>query len=181
HAWSGEGLLRRADVALYAAKFAGKDRVQIFTGEPEEAPEPSDPPPLDTRGLRMLLVDDDPGLRILLRTTFEVVDIEVDEADSAGAAAEMIATRTPHVGLLDLERGQRALIQRAYRETVSALAGALESKDSLTGEHSQRVQRYAIELAQGLDPHLLADESVEYGFLLHDVGKIGIPDEVLQK
>ena len=51
----------------------------------------------------------------------------------------------------------------------------------MTGEHSQRVQRYAIELAQGLDPHLLADESVEYGFLLHDVGKIGIPDEVLQK
>jgi response regulator RpfG family c-di-GMP phosphodiesterase len=83
--------------------------------------------------------------------------------------------------LFEVERGQRALIQRAYRETVTALAGALESKDTGTGAHSQRVQRYAIELAQELDPALLEDESVEYGFLLHDVGKIGIPDRVLLK
>jgi len=82
--------------------------------------------------------------------------------------------------LLEVERGQRALLQRAYRETVTALAGALESKDTGTGAHSQRVQRYACELA-GVAPGLLEDESVEYGFLLHDVGKIGIPDNVLLK
>ena len=252
HAPSGEELLRKADVALYAAKFAGKDRVQIFTGEPEKehkGQEPSDPSTFETEGLRLLLVDDDPGLRILLRTTFEVVDIEVDEADGAAAAAEMIAKRAPHVVLLDIEmpgmdgltfcrrlkddpqtagigvvllsgsnggteeaaqgagadallrkpfsplellnvveriagglyegpfrselsappeeqlilyaqdmrrlleveRGQRALIQRAYQETVMALAGALESKDMGTGAHSQRVHRYAIELA-GVEP-----------------------------
>ena len=83
--------------------------------------------------------------------------------------------------LLEVERGQRSLIQRAYRETVSALTGALESKDMGTGEHSQRVQKYAVELARGLEPSLLDDESVEYGFLLHDIGKIGIPDKILQK
>jgi ribonuclease P protein subunit RPR2 len=83
--------------------------------------------------------------------------------------------------LLEVERGQRAIIQRAYRETVTALAGALETKDIGTGAHSQRVQRYAIELAAGLDPELLEDESIEYGFLLHDIGKIGIPDSILQK
>ena len=44
-----------------------------------------------------------------------------------------------------------------------------------------RVQRYAIELASAIDPALLDDESTEYGFLLHDVGKIGIPDKILQK
>ena len=43
------------------------------------------------------------------------------------------------------------------------------------------MQRYAIELAQAIEPALLHDPSVEYGFLLHDVGKIGIPDHVLQK
>jgi ribonuclease P protein subunit RPR2 len=43
------------------------------------------------------------------------------------------------------------------------------------------VQRYAIELASSIDPALLDDESTEYGFLLHDVGKIGIPDKILQK
>jgi ribonuclease P protein subunit RPR2 len=64
---------------------------------------------------------------------------------------------------------------------VTALAGALETKDVDTGAHSQRVQRYAMELATGLDPALLEDESVEYGFLLHDIGKIGVPDSILDK
>ena len=83
--------------------------------------------------------------------------------------------------MLELERKRQELLQRTYRQTVAALAGALESKDFGTGSHSQRVQRYALELARAVEPALLADPSVEYGFLLHDVGKIGIPDHVLQK
>jgi response regulator RpfG family c-di-GMP phosphodiesterase len=83
--------------------------------------------------------------------------------------------------LLEIERGQRALLQEAYRATVSALASALEQKDTGTREHSQRVQRYAIELTWAVEPDLLSDPSAEYGFLLHDVGKIGIPDSVLLK
>jgi ribonuclease P protein subunit RPR2 len=43
------------------------------------------------------------------------------------------------------------------------------------------VQQYAIELAREVDRQLLEDPSTEYGFLLHDVGKIGIPDRILQK
>ena len=43
------------------------------------------------------------------------------------------------------------------------------------------MQRYAVALAQALDEDLAEDPSAEYGFLLHDVGKIGIPDEILQK
>ncbi len=83
--------------------------------------------------------------------------------------------------LLQVERGQRSLVQQAYRETVAALASALESKDTGTRQHSQRVQRYAIELARSMEVELAGDPSAEYGFLLHDVGKIGIPDRVLQK
>ena len=83
--------------------------------------------------------------------------------------------------LLQIERGRQELLQRTYRQTVATLASALESKDFGTGLHSQRVQRYAIELAEAMEPQLLMDPSVEYGFLLHDVGKIGIPDHVLQK
>jgi len=284
HAGSSGDLQRKSDIALYAAKLAGKNRVQIFSGEREEpvraAPQLRVVPDSGEaqRSLRLLVVDDDPGLRILLRTTFEVVDIEVDEADSADLARQRIAERSPdvvvldvsmpgtdgltfcrelkanpataHIGvvlltgseggteraaaesgadaflrkpfspldllnaverlagglyegpfrsvagppeeqlilyaqdlrrLLEVERGQRSLIQRAYRETVSALTGALESKDTGTGAHSQRVQKYAVELARGLEPSLLEDQSVEYGFLLHDIGKIGIPDKILQK
>jgi response regulator RpfG family c-di-GMP phosphodiesterase len=83
--------------------------------------------------------------------------------------------------LLEIERGQRTLVQQAYVETVGALASALESKDTGTREHSQRVQHYAVELARAVEPHLTEDPSTEYGFLLHDVGKIGIPDDILRK
>ena len=323
HALDKEELLRKADIALYGAKWAGKDGVVVFGADrppaevqptvdvAEPAVEPlaqlvdEEPDSLDadfgpTRGedaaagpaleaartvqprderVRILLVDDDPGLRLLLRTTFDVVEIEVDEAESAEVAAAKIAIARPDVvvldigmpgmdglsfcrklkadwatkdvgvvlltgsdagteaaataagadallrkpfspldllavveqvagglyegpfgveppkppdeqlllyaqdlrRLLDIERGQRTLLQKAYRETVMALATALESKDLGTGAHSQRVRRYAAELTSALDPRLLQDPSLEYGFLLHDVGKIGIPDKILQK
>jgi ribonuclease P protein subunit RPR2 len=84
--------------------------------------------------------------------------------------------------LLELERGQRSLLQESYLETVTALATALESKDTPTHAHSHRVERYAVELMQAIEPkRLTADPAIRYGFLLHDVGKIGIPDGILQK
>ena len=83
--------------------------------------------------------------------------------------------------LFEIERTQRRMLQHAYRQTVTALADALEAKDPVTGLHALRVQRLAVELAGSLDPSLLHDPSFEYGFLLHDVGKIGIPDTILGK
>src|SRR5207253_5851456 len=52
--------------------------------------------------------------------------------------------------LLEVERGQRELLQSAYLQTVSALASALESKDTGTRAHSQRVQSYATALAKAV-------------------------------
>ncbi len=52
--------------------------------------------------MRLLLVDDDAGLRALLRTTFEVVDIEVDEAESAAVAEDRIEASRPDVIVLDV-------------------------------------------------------------------------------
>jgi response regulator RpfG family c-di-GMP phosphodiesterase len=83
--------------------------------------------------------------------------------------------------VLEVERSHRQLLERAYHDTVAALASALESKDTGTRAHSQRVQRYALELAREIGSELVEDPSVQYGFLLHDVGKIGIPDRILLK
>ena len=83
--------------------------------------------------------------------------------------------------LLALESTRRAELEQAYRQTVESLARALEWKDAATGGHALRVQRYALELAAAVDPSLLDDPSVEAGFLLHDVGKIAIPDSILRK
>jgi response regulator RpfG family c-di-GMP phosphodiesterase len=232
--------------------------------------------------VRILLVDDDAALRTLLRTTFEVADVDVVEADGAESARRRIRAARPDVIVLDvhmpgitglelceqlkadeatseipiilltgsaggtgaeakrvgadayvrkpfsplellavaerlagglygvpfraarkrgagedealllyardlrhmleLERGQRELLQSAYMETVSALASALESKDTGTRAHSQRVQSYATALARVVgEKAIVHDPSTPYGFLLHDVGKIGIPDGILQK
>jgi response regulator RpfG family c-di-GMP phosphodiesterase len=83
--------------------------------------------------------------------------------------------------LLQIERAQRRLLQQAYRQTVTALTDALEAKDRRTRLHALRVQRFALELTASVDDSLLDDPSLEYGFILHDVGKIGIPDAILNK
>jgi len=52
--------------------------------------------------MRILLVDDDPGFRALLRTTFEVVDVEVREAENVAAAEAAIEAARPDVLVLDV-------------------------------------------------------------------------------
>lgn len=83
--------------------------------------------------------------------------------------------------IMNVERTQRRLLQQAYRQTVSALADALEARDPGTGLHAQRVQHYAVMLTETIDHGLLDDPSLEFGFLLHDFGKIGIADHILNK
>ena len=231
---------------------------------------------VETGRRRILLVDDDPGLRLLLRTTLGLDEFAIEEASSAEEAAQIARFWSPAVVILDVglpgmdgfrfsrelkqnarygspfvllltgqdatreeiktagadavlrkpfspielvglldrlgepgapavgeppsddaeqllvyardlssllatERRQRRLLQQSYRQTVIALADALEAKDPVTGLHAIRVQRYATELVGGVNPRLLEDPSLEYGFLLHDVGKLGIPDAVLKK
>jgi len=230
---------------------------------------------------RVLVVDDDPSLRLLLRTTMAESDLEVREAGSAEQAATLVASWRPSLVILDvglpgldgvsfcrqlkeeyehqapaivlltgtelsptaarvagadallrkpfsplelvgtierllgrgaagsgadepmlrearsggqldlyardlgqllaLERVGRSQLEQAYRQTIESLARALEWKDAATGGHALRVQRYALQLAAAADPVLLGDPSVEAGFLLHDVGKIAIPDSILRK
>lgn len=68
-----------------------------------------------------------------------------------------------------------------YLNTIDSLATALETKDDQTGNHARRVRDYATMLAEVYDAVLLESESVVFGFLLHDVGKIGIPEQILMK
>ncbi len=67
------------------------------------------------------------------------------------------------------------------RDSVRAMVAAIEAKDPYTHEHSWRVAEYALILGRGL--RLSHDElkMLELGALLHDIGKIGVPDAVLTK
>jgi putative two-component system response regulator len=83
--------------------------------------------------------------------------------------------------LIEIGRRQHELLNEAYAQTVAVLASALESRDFGTSKHSRRVTSYATRLTLEVSPGLLDDPSLEWGFLLHDVGKIGIPDGILLK
>ena len=83
--------------------------------------------------------------------------------------------------LIQIGQRQHDLLQHSYRQTLEALVDALESRDFGTSAHSRRVSAYATRLTLEVRPSLVDDPTLEWGFLLHDVGKIGIPDEVLLK
>jgi cyclic di-GMP phosphodiesterase len=83
--------------------------------------------------------------------------------------------------LIEIGRRQHQLLTEAYTQTVAVLASALESRDFGTSQHSRRVTSYATRLTLEVSPGLLDDPSLEWGFMLHDVGKIGIPDGILLK
>lgn len=81
---------------------------------------------------------------------------------------------------LDLEEVHRQ-IRESHIEMILNLAIAAEYKDPDTGNHILRISDYATELAKAMK---LSDEDVElvrYASPMHDIGKIGIPDRILQK
>jgi putative nucleotidyltransferase with HDIG domain len=88
---------------------------------------------------------------------------------------EMVEQRTA-----ELDRALRS-IEDSYRATLRALTAALETRDAETHGHSERVVNFSLRLGHemGLDKEQL--RSLEFGSLLHDIGKIGVPDAILRK
>ncbi len=72
-------------------------------------------------------------------------------------------------------------LQRAYIDTLSALTSAIDAKDSYTRGHSERVTELSIRLAQTCEVAPEEIEKIKLGGLLHDIGKIGIPEGILNK
>jgi HD-GYP domain-containing protein (c-di-GMP phosphodiesterase class II) len=72
-------------------------------------------------------------------------------------------------------------LEESYTSTLQALSRALDTRDDDTEGHSQRVTYYAIRLGQQLRLDQESLTRLEFGALLHDLGKIGIPDSILRK
>ena len=94
--------------------------------------------------------------------------------------------------LLRKEREQKSELEQAVREehdkvehvlvqTVLSISNALDARDPLTRSHSQRVAQYSAEMARRLDWPEAHVQNLYNIALVHDIGKIGIPDAVLQK
>jgi hypothetical protein len=72
-------------------------------------------------------------------------------------------------------------LRRANKDTIAALSRSMEAKDLYTGGHTERVAAVAVGIARRLGFRDEELEAIEIGALLHDVGKIGIPEQVLRK
>ncbi len=114
-------------------------------------------------------------------------DLNFWDNDALNSFAEVIAKRHSQLGI-DFEEelvhkfnNEQIISQNHLMEMVTSLAGAIDAKDPYTKGHSTSVSRYSEALARAIN---LPEEEVQritLGALLHDVGKIGIPENVLKK
>jgi len=74
-----------------------------------------------------------------------------------------------------------ASLENAYRSTLKALTAALETRDAETHGHSERVVTFSLRLGREYGLGASEMKALEFGSLLHDIGKIGVPDAILRK
>jgi putative nucleotidyltransferase with HDIG domain len=80
----------------------------------------------------------------------------------------------------ELDRALDSL-ENAYRSTLRALTAALETRDAETHGHSERVVTFSLRLGREYGLTSAQMKALEFGSLLHDIGKIGVPDAILRK
>ncbi len=68
-----------------------------------------------------------------------------------------------------------------FTQTIGALARAVDKRDPFTAEHSQNVRMISVDIGREMRVSAAELEALEWGGLLHDVGKIGVPDKILLK
>jgi putative nucleotidyltransferase with HDIG domain len=98
-----------------------------------------------------------------------------------GSSREVDALTDTFNALMASVAAAEADTEAAYTGAIRALAAALDARDPYTAGHSERVSVLSVAIGRGLR---LSDDEVEVlrlGALLHDIGKIGVPDEVLRK
>lgn len=152
----------------------------------------------------------DPKMKIIMVTAYPEIDLAVD-AMRLGAYDFIIKpadldlivmsvkkaleskrleeeVEAYHNRLEELVEERTAKLRQAYRflkkshlDSVKVLAEAIDAKDPYTRGHSDRVKRMSLAIARRMGFSEERLETLEYGALLHDIGKIGIKDEVLQK
>jgi putative nucleotidyltransferase with HDIG domain len=98
-------------------------------------------------------------------------------SDTAMDRRAHLQTQSPKQAL----QYQRAVEVDAMAKAVLALVDVLALRDIETAFHCYRVRAYACHLCTVVAPHLFDDPTLELGFLLHDIGKLALPDTILQK
>lgn len=111
----------------------------------------------------------------VVKRALEHYDLVVAKQRYENHLEELVEQRT-----VELDRALNSL-EGAYRSTLKALTAALETRDSETHGHSERVVSYSLRLGREYGLNSEQMKSLEFGSLLHDIGKIGVPDSILRK
>lgn len=134
-------------------------------------------------GVVLLLRQEIGPLRRLAKTISEMAERGELQSDfpSAGGNGEVHRieeTIRRLLGSLEESQDER---ERSYVEALGAVVAAADARDHETAGHSFRVAHYAIALAKRLGLEGEELKAIEWGGLLHDVGKMAVPDEILRK
>jgi len=123
-------------------------------------------------------------LALVARTSYEIMGAQGLVAFTLPPALMMLSARRY------LERTEAAVeevrqanvrMRRAHRDTIAALSRSMEAKDIYTGGHTGRVAALSVALAEQLGYEGDELHAIEIGALLHDIGKIGVPEQILRK
>jgi putative nucleotidyltransferase with HDIG domain len=123
-------------------------------------------------------------LALVAETAYRLMGIQGLFAFTVPPALMLLAFRHYLEGTeaaVDEVRRANVRLRRAHRDTIAALSRSMEAKDFYTGGHTGRVAAVAVALAERLGFDYEQVEAIEIGALLHDIGKIGIPEEILHK
>ena len=105
----------------------------------------------------------------------------IDQPEFGTIQIDMMTTTSTMLAGHLINQRQYAQMQSMFRGMIQSLVYALEAKDSYTCGHSSRVAELSYELASRLGYDELKLANIRMGGLLHDIGKIGVDDSVLQK
>ncbi len=123
------------------------------------------------------------GMSVIISST----DFNFWDDTALHSFAEVITKRHSQLGvsfedeLVNRFASEEILSQHHLEELASSLAGAIDAKDTYTKGHSTSVSKYSEALARALNLPEAEVQRIKTGALLHDVGKIGIPENILKK
>jgi HD-GYP domain-containing protein (c-di-GMP phosphodiesterase class II) len=110
------------------------------------------------------------------------VEVDVPQKNELGELAQTFNYMSKQLMAYDMEnRRLYESLEQGYLETIVALANSIDSKDAYTRGHSQRVGDVAVESGKELNLPERQLKQLQYGGILHDIGKIGIVESILCK
>ncbi len=121
------------------------------------------------------------GAHDFITKPFQIVDVQARIDQALEKRALILENKRYQRDLEGRVQGQAARIEELFLEGVQSLADALDARDAYTQGHSARVAMYAKRMAKQLQLPEADVQLIELGAALHDIGKIGVTDDVLLK